>query len=397
MRARRGARILGIAFLAATTAAAAASGAERAIVVGNDAPAWSPDGRRIAFTSFRHGNGEIYVMRSDGSAASRLTRTAAHNDHAAWSPDGTKLAFASTRDGNYEIYVMNADGSAQRRLTDNAASDYLPTWSPDGREIAWQSDRGGDFDIYAADVDSGNVRRLTTSAAADTSPSWSHDGRIAYSSRVGGIYNIYVMGGDGSDAHAVTSGATNKDRPAWSPDGTKLLYVSDQDLPLGNTEIYVVDAAGGTPTRLTNFTGRDDWPAWSPDGSHFAFTRGVTFRSPEIFVGSLGDASITKLTSTASRLEIVDAYAPPPAAGRRWSILLLAEDVTEKPIRAATAVCRASISGKTLALAGRGVESGTVRCTWTIPAGTRGKTIRGAAGIRSGALRAELPFALRIR
>src|SRR5215216_6212838 len=155
MRARRGARILGIAFLAATTAAAAASGAERAIVVGNDAPAWSPDGRRIAFTSFRHGNGEIYVMRSDGSAASRLTRTAAHDDHAAWSPDGTKLAFASTRDGNYEIYVMNADGSAQRRLTDNAASDYLPTWSPDGREIAWQSDRGGDFDIYADDVRSG--------------------------------------------------------------------------------------------------------------------------------------------------------------------------------------------------------------------------------------------------
>jgi Tol biopolymer transport system component len=399
VRVRRGTPLVALAALTVVTAAAGAEASRRvstAIVIGNDAPAWSPDGNRIAFTAFRHGNGEIYVMRADGRGQTRLTRTTAHEDHAAWSPDGTRIAFASTRNGNYEIYVMNADGSNQRRLTNEPRNDYLPTWSPDGRSIAWQSDRGGDYDIYAMDASGGNVRRLTTSSWADTSPSWSSDGRIAFASRVGGTYNIHVMDRDGSDVRAVTSGNTNKDRPAWSPDAKRILYVSEQNLPLGNTEIYVVDAAGGVPTRLTNFSGRDDWPAWSPDGTRFAFARGITYRSPEIFVASLDDTAITRLTRTPSRLVIVDAYAPPPLAGRRWSILALAEDITDQPLRATTAVCRATLGGKPFAVTSRGAEGGTVRCTWALPRNARGKTIKGTVGIRSRSLRAETPFSLRV-
>ena len=81
------------------------------------APAWSPDGRKIAFASERDGNSEIYLMNADGSGQRNLTRNLAYDGDPAWSPDGRKITFVSNRDGRYEVYVMNADGSGQRSLT----------------------------------------------------------------------------------------------------------------------------------------------------------------------------------------------------------------------------------------------------------------------------------------
>ena len=97
-------------------------------------PAWSPDGTKIAFASFRDGNQEVYVMDADGSNPTRLTDNPASDIVPAWSPDGTKIAFASRRDGNPEVYVMDADGSNPTRLTDNPTFDGVPAWSPDGTQ-----------------------------------------------------------------------------------------------------------------------------------------------------------------------------------------------------------------------------------------------------------------------
>ena len=85
---------------------------------------------KIAFTSLRDGNAEVYVMNADGSNQTRLTTTAPHagNARASWSPDGTKIAFMSERDDNWEIYVMHADGSNQTRLTNNPTEDSQPSW-----------------------------------------------------------------------------------------------------------------------------------------------------------------------------------------------------------------------------------------------------------------------------
>jgi Tol biopolymer transport system component len=147
-------------------------------------PAWSPDGRSIAFSSDRDGNREIYVMNADGSNQRRLTNTgglaedvALHGLDAdpAWSPDGRRIAFDSNRDGDYEIYVMNADGSGQRNLTDNASLDALPAWSADGRELVFESERAekGNRDIYVMSASNGTViDRLTTVADADEMPDW---------------------------------------------------------------------------------------------------------------------------------------------------------------------------------------------------------------------------------
>ena len=87
-------------------------------------PAWSPNGRRIAFASLRDGNSEVYVMNADGSRQRNLTRNPAEDFFPAWSPNGRRIAFASLRDGNSEVYAMNADGSGQRNLTRDPAEDF---------------------------------------------------------------------------------------------------------------------------------------------------------------------------------------------------------------------------------------------------------------------------------
>src|SRR2546430_11203095 len=108
---------------------------------------------RIAFTSDRDGNAEIYAMDPDGLALSRLTNNAAPDSSPSWSPDGRHIAFASMRDGNSEIYGMNADGSAPTRLTHNPPADPEPSWSPDGHRIPVASTRGNSSEIHVPNAD----------------------------------------------------------------------------------------------------------------------------------------------------------------------------------------------------------------------------------------------------
>ena len=242
-------------------------------------PAWSPDGSKIAFVSLRDGDRnsnteidaylDIYVMNADGSGQTRLAAGIAEttfdtifvlDGHPAWSPDGKQIAFISDRDGDLEIYVMNADGSGQTRLTTDSAVSLGFAWSPDGSRIAFTS-RGRNWDIYVMNADGTGQRRLTTDAAVDEWPAWSPDGsRITFVSRRDGNSEIYVMNADGSGVTRLTTNSVIDMRPAWSPDGSKISFVSfsDGDVP----ELCVMKADGSGVTCLTVSGGLH--PVWSP-------------------------------------------------------------------------------------------------------------------------------------
>lgn len=158
-------------------------------------PAWSPNGEQLVFDSGRKGAPGLYLINRDGSGLRRLTRGQHYSsgqgssDYAAsWSPDGSKIAFTSNRTGENQLYLMNSDGSNQRRLTktDVEGEALQPAWSPDGSKIAFMSGLGKTREIYIINTDGTGLRRVTTNSEYDGSPAWSPDGsRIAYISTRG--------------------------------------------------------------------------------------------------------------------------------------------------------------------------------------------------------------------
>ena len=115
-------------------------------------PAFSPDGRSIAFGSSRDGDFDIYIMNADGSNVRRLVENRGRDMRPSWSPDGGRIAFTSAHDGNPEIYIINADGTGMTRVTNNPEQDDFACWHPDGQRLAIVSERLGKFDLYLVEV-----------------------------------------------------------------------------------------------------------------------------------------------------------------------------------------------------------------------------------------------------
>lgn len=234
---------------------------------------------KIAFSSNRNGNYEIYKMNPDGSNQVNLTNNAAFDFEPSMNGHGSRIAFSSYRDLNLEIYAMNADGTNQTRLTNNPASDFEPAFSRDGSKIAFVSNRNGNYEIYSMNSNGTGQIRLTNNPAIDRNPVFSPDGsKIAFVSYRDGNYEIYSMNADGTNQINLTNEPTSDIDPAFSPVGGKIAFASNRD---GGLEIYKMDTNGANVDRLTFNSEYDAQPSFSPDGSKIAYTSSFYSSYPE--------------------------------------------------------------------------------------------------------------------
>ena len=261
-----------------------------------------PTAQRIAFTSERDDNQEIYTISPDGTDLRNVSQHAAQDGGASWSPTRDRIAFVSGRSGNSDIFVVNADGSGLVQLTSSSADEVHPAWSPNGALIAYVSDEDGDWEIYAMSANGTGATQLTHNDAWDSYPSWCWDSqRLAFTSRRDGNYELYVYDLATAAATRLTDNPASDAFPAWAPYSEEIAFTSARD---GQLELYVLDLAV-TPHTITRLTYTSPasvanrYPSWSSDSQWLAFT---TWRdgNAEIYVMHRSGAGLRNLTNHAA-------------------------------------------------------------------------------------------------
>ena len=229
----------------------------------NNNPAWSPDGRSIAYTAWRPYMdvfvSHIYQGRLESPAGGSLD---VQNWLPAWSPDGSQLAFTSSRDGNSEVYIIDADGKNLQRLTNHPDIDTSPTWSPQGHQLAFVSDRPGSLQVYVIGVDGTGLRRITFESHCDR-PTWSPApyNEIAYSSQTGPGHDIKIIDLATNEVRQLTFGLGTNESPSYAPNGRHVAFSSTRGS--GKKQIWVIGRDGRGLRRVTG-TGNNEMPSWSP-------------------------------------------------------------------------------------------------------------------------------------
>ena len=231
-------------------------------------PRWSPDGRKIVYTSYKNLFPDVLEVDLYTGQRMRLAAYPGLNTGAAFSPDGLSIALTLSKGGNPELYTMNAQGGDLRQLTHSRGGESSPTWSPDGRDIAYVSDESGAPQIWMTGKDGGPASRLTVSPSYNTEPDWSRPPAnsdmkpmLALTSRVGGKFQLGLYDrGTGAVTPVVADGADNED-PSWAPDGRHLVFGKTQHW---RTQLYLLDVVTGEQVQLPAIEGGASEPAWGP-------------------------------------------------------------------------------------------------------------------------------------
>jgi TolB protein len=224
-------------------------------------PAWSPDGRKIAYVSFERGNSSIYIQEIATGSREVVSANKGINGAPAFSPDGTRLALALSNGINPDIYIMDLGSRHLTQITRHFAIDTEPAWMPDGQSLVFTSDRSGKAQLYQAPASGGDATRITFSGESNARASISYDGKkIAMAQGNGNVYRIAVLDRATGESKPISPGSLDES-PSFAPNASMILYAATEGQ---RGVLYAVSADGRVRQRLVLADGDVREPAWSP-------------------------------------------------------------------------------------------------------------------------------------